>query len=461
MSDINQFFSSVQLINLKRRPDRLEHFWEQFEKLKWPFAHPQVFPAVDGVAVPAPYTWRAGAGAWGCMQSHRQVLEQAIMKGVNSLLILEDDATFRPSFAADVSAFLAEVPGNWDGLMLGGQVVESLKVKPGILRCMNCQRTHAYAVRGRYLKALYQHLISTAGHCDQRMGDIQARYNIYAPDPFLVGQMAGQSDIGGTRDPTRFWSPPPNDAPVILLRCPAELLRAVQERGFHCGFHKDSASQIDAGLRGIFARPPLERFGAIRSWIDMIQWEVASMEGPAFCTVWHPEATLKFLTAATAAPVIQIQAHSVEQALRQLPNCMDDLDDTRRPECIVLLSCSRLVVKDLRRSGFHTGYWRDADTDLDNGLCELFETNNAVRRIEMLREWFEAVRTEARAINGVVAIWHPEATAELLREALCLPVIPITAHNTAEALETWVKVVERLIGPQTPASSKFAGQLIQ
>ena len=121
------------------------------------------------------------------MQSHRQVLEFALLDGITPLSVLEDDATFSRTFAKEAARFLRRVPADWEGLMFGGQSKEVRAVVPGDLRCVNCQRTHGYAVRGRYLRALYQHWISTAGHCDHRMGELQRRFKVYAPDPFLVG----------------------------------------------------------------------------------------------------------------------------------------------------------------------------------------------------------------------------------------------------------------------------------
>ena len=145
-----------------------------------------MFEAIDGNKVPVPIGWGAGGGAWGCMQSHRQILERAVMDDVRALLVLEDDACFRTTFRDDAMRFLSSVPPDWDGLMLGGQHINCnpVAVLPGIVRCVNCQRTHAYAVRGRYLRDLYQKWCSSSGHCDHVMGPFQVNYNVYAPSRF-------------------------------------------------------------------------------------------------------------------------------------------------------------------------------------------------------------------------------------------------------------------------------------
>ncbi|QJX01326.1 glycosyltransferase family 25 protein [Frigoriglobus tundricola] len=177
-------------------------------------------------AVPVPEGWGAGGGAWGCMQSHRQVLERAISDQVGALLVLEDDACFRPGFRQEVERFLAAAPDDWDQLMLGGQHMATPRAAgPGVVRCVNCQRTHAYAIRGPFLRHLYSRWCAASGHCDHIMGPMQGGYRVYAPDPFLVGQAQGPSDISGARNPAKFWVPPSADAAIALVRGPARSWR--------------------------------------------------------------------------------------------------------------------------------------------------------------------------------------------------------------------------------------------
>ncbi len=185
---LSEWFDRVVVISLRRRLERLATFRAGLVEHGWPFRQPELFEAIDGGSgkVPSPTNWKAGGGAWGCMQSHRQVLERALMDDVESLLVLEDDACLRPGFSDDAEKFFVAVPDDWDQLMLGGQHIgpQPRPVSQGVVKCLNCQRTHAYAVRGNFIRHLYQKWVSSSGHCDHVMGPMQAHFNVFRQTPF-------------------------------------------------------------------------------------------------------------------------------------------------------------------------------------------------------------------------------------------------------------------------------------
>ncbi len=58
--------------------------------------------------------------------------------------------------------------------------------------------------------------------------------------------------------------------------------------------------------------------------------------------------------------------------------------------------------------------------------------------VEKLRDWIRALKPEADSIRrGVVTVWHPMATPELLRAATDTPVIVLNAETVEVALEQW------------------------
>jgi hypothetical protein len=308
-------FDRVVLLTLARRPERLRAALAQFTPDRWPFLLPEVFFGVDGSAVPTPPGFSQGAGAWGCLSSHRRIVEQALQDGIEHLLVLEDDIQLRPRFKWHIENFLDLVPKEHDGLMLGGQHQYPYEeVGKGVVRCLNTQRTHAYSGRRKWLEELYRiwHCRDQTVHCDWTMGPAMRRFKIYAPDPFLIGQRRSPSDICGRENPTAFWTPPTGEEPVVLLDVPKKALPSLREQGWHTGFSRDPKSDIDIGLLAV-------RSGnkQLKAWIEELQWEVVSEEG-WILAIWCPGITAAQVQAAWPGPCIEIHAACALAAVQQL-----------------------------------------------------------------------------------------------------------------------------------------------
>jgi len=206
-------------ISLDRRPDR----WESFRR-SCPIPGVERFPAIDGRKVRPPAWWKQGGGAWGCMLSHIRILEQALTDGMDQrgevLLVLEDDALFPDDFDERTARFLEALPSDWDQIYLGGQH-RGLRAKPPqrinaeVVRPHMVNRTQAYAVRGKFIRTLYQHLCDWPAHArcprhhvDHRMELLHksGEHNIYAPTQWIIGQAGGKSDICGRITQDRYWN---------------------------------------------------------------------------------------------------------------------------------------------------------------------------------------------------------------------------------------------------------------
>lgn len=189
------------VINLDRRGDRLTRvaFEMQNSGFKW-----KRISAVDGSLEKLPTGWPAGNGAYGCMLSHRTLLETA---PEDPITVFEDDATVVLNFKEKYKEFMALVPDDWDAIFLGGQHIDTpTLVKPGLLKCRNTHRTHAYRIRGKYRKFLTLKWHEELGHIDHIWGRHQKDWKVYAPEKWLCGQFAGRSDINGREQAERYWN---------------------------------------------------------------------------------------------------------------------------------------------------------------------------------------------------------------------------------------------------------------
>ncbi len=105
--------------------------------------------------------------------------------------------------------FLAEAPADWDCLMFGGEHLSPPEpIAPSVVRCALTNRTHAFAVRGRMMGTLLSFWEATSNdHCDIVLASLMRHFKSYAPDPFLIGQDSGYSDVTESAESERFYSP--------------------------------------------------------------------------------------------------------------------------------------------------------------------------------------------------------------------------------------------------------------
>lgn len=411
-------FDRVVLINLKRRPDRLEEFRRLQILHGWELPEPTIFEAIDGGVVGVPGYYQAGAGAWGCQRSHVSILERAIMDGVQSLLVLEDDLSWTSDSWGLLRSFLNSVPGDWDQLMLGGQHIASqVSVSDGVVKCTNCQRTHAYAIRGESIKELLGLWYKSNTHIDHVMGPWHQGKNVYAPSRFIFGQSAGQSDISGANNPEKYWVQPSIQQPVLVVNAKKPVMELLRVRGFHDGRSIDPVSGYDVGLVEIAAASGHPRKVLIEKWLDTILWEASSMDG-SVAAVWHPGITSDEIRSVYRGLVYDVAGETIDECLAMVPNSVK-LRPNYAATHIVHLVADRRVAELLKPYGFHIGNWRCNISGHDHGLREISSIdNNPKLRAESLSKWVEDVSKEALSIvGGVAVVWHPTISVDELRYA--------------------------------------------
>ncbi len=222
---LSYWFDRIYVINRPDRPVRLARFFKHIEELGLAERHEViVYPAIMGNKTTCPPYFLAGAGAWGCLKSHSNIIENAIMEieikgethGIDSILILEDDVQFIDDPYQLIFNFLSNIPKDWDQLYLGGQhrmkpiATENSEIK----RVISTNRTHAYALNSKIYKKVYAHINNATDyigrkdyHVDGQLEEAHRKqsWNVYCPPKWLAGQCANISDVSNTEIPYKIW----------------------------------------------------------------------------------------------------------------------------------------------------------------------------------------------------------------------------------------------------------------
>lgn len=293
------------IINLQYKPDRRERLTAHLLEsgiIRDP-ADIHWVKAISGDWCRPPHWWRSGNGAWGCLMSHLRVVQDATMDGLESYMVLEDDAVFQPRAVEMLARLMREVPDDWDQIYLGGQhlkPVEPVAGSPFVVRANNVNRTHGFILRRRAFAKFQQHIMHAPDyiahpgwHIDHQLGVAHERrdWNVYAPAWWICGQEAGGSNISGRTNPRLWWHPSAysHHLPVILM--PPQPDPALAEKlapHIHCGNNVLAGTFQDRGLEAA-----LTSHERLRDWLAMIAREALDQEKlPAF---QHPDLTLERL----------------------------------------------------------------------------------------------------------------------------------------------------------------------
>ncbi len=210
-----ELFDSISVISLADRADNRRVLWADLEA-SFPAADVERIEVFDAIrcADRGPFS---RVGEHGCFLSHLGVLENALEQGAETLLVIEDDAEFLPSFATHldwVTEQLQRVP--WDMVNFGWHcddaifTEEQLDLRPSLVGShAPVQQCHFMAFRQPAIEGLAAHLRAAlagpAGDHFRGPMPVDGAYNTYCwlnPDthrlftvPAMVGQRSSRSDI--------------------------------------------------------------------------------------------------------------------------------------------------------------------------------------------------------------------------------------------------------------------------
>lgn len=125
MKNINTYFDMIYLINLKRRPDRLEKVLTRFRTHN--IINYTIFEATDGAVHPyyqfyLQKGFTESSGAFGVLVSAMRLILDATKKKYNRILILEDDVVFHNDFETQFNTRISKIPQDWKMLYLGSSL---------------------------------------------------------------------------------------------------------------------------------------------------------------------------------------------------------------------------------------------------------------------------------------------------------------------------------------------------
>lgn len=198
----------VYVINVETETDRLQAFEDSYPSCL-PFY--TVWKAKTGNDVEKPEWWESSANRWALVQNFIDILSSDTSD--EDILIFEDDCTFSEDFEEKYTAFLNEVPNDWDMLYLGAQhVAAPLQVSDGVLELRNSICGHAIIYRNSIKQELIEYYQEPRWGCmhmpDQRRGQAMAagKFKAYSPLINICGQSEGYSILSKRNRGARWYN---------------------------------------------------------------------------------------------------------------------------------------------------------------------------------------------------------------------------------------------------------------
>jgi GR25 family glycosyltransferase involved in LPS biosynthesis len=191
-------FDKIYCINLKRRQDRWKKCLNEFKKNN--LEGIERYQAIDGKLCDwssTKYNPDLLKGEVGILETHINIITEAVEKGWSSIMILEDDVYFTPEIAK-LEEYLNDVPDDWDMIHLGGNhtygnIPEMVTDK--IMRLHNTFATEAIIIRNTIFQKILDITKDREHQIDKYYSMLQKTDNFYGCYPNISLQKIDYSDI--------------------------------------------------------------------------------------------------------------------------------------------------------------------------------------------------------------------------------------------------------------------------
>lgn len=211
-------FSKVYLINLERRPDRLDKFTSAYmasDMKPYPIIKVK---AVDGSTINTnniPLTniaklemkqlettgfrykhYQLTKGAIGCYFSHMKVWDKILKGDDDNVLIFEDDATPPPNCGRLIRNAMKHIPNDWD-IVLFGKHCKDCEIKKHYYKVNRFILLHCYMIRKSGIRKILEknNILPISQQLDAYISEISYDMKIYAPLHDIVMQSESRTDI--------------------------------------------------------------------------------------------------------------------------------------------------------------------------------------------------------------------------------------------------------------------------
>lgn len=185
---VNDYFDKVVVINLDRRPDRMERLVPQLTELGIEYER---FSAIDSKELNIkPYA----AGT----QSHTAVWHK-YLDTRGPILVLEDDALFCENFNEKFAEVMQTLPEDWDifylGALLDRYTGKTIPVNEHWVKQVVSTGTQAYCINPKNVQKFYDIIKYKEWFIDVELRVLAEEYNAYIAQPNLVTQFPSYSDL--------------------------------------------------------------------------------------------------------------------------------------------------------------------------------------------------------------------------------------------------------------------------
>ena len=211
-------FEKIYLINLQRRPDRLEAFMKCYKNTDMKNKPIIKFAAIDGSKVnmnSIPITelaqlemkqlqttgfrhkhYQLTKGAIGCYLSHLKIWEHAYMNKFNSVLVFEDDARPPPNILHQIQKNYDHFPKDWDIILFGIHCHEC-EEQPTFKKVKRFILLHTYMINYKAIVKIlnFNSLFPISQQLDAYLSEMSSELNIYSCKKNLVSQSNSRTDI--------------------------------------------------------------------------------------------------------------------------------------------------------------------------------------------------------------------------------------------------------------------------